>query len=347
MSDANVPPDALPRPGTRGKCALVTGGTGFTGAYLVRSLTSDGYAVRVVTRSAERARTVFGASTNSVDVLEGDLRDAAIARRAVSGCDEVYHLAAAFREPGIRPRQYREVHVAATRYLLEASRAEHVSRFVHCSTVGVHSDVVNPPADENEPHHPGDIYQETKSEGELLALRFQQEHGFPLTVARPVGIYGPGDMRMLKLFRAIARRRFVMIGSGRTLFHMVHVRDLVRGLRLMAEHDAAIGEVFILGGEEYCSLRELVARIANVWSVPQPSLRVPVWPVYAAGAVCEALCVPFGIDPPLYRRRVSFFTKNRAFRIDKARRVLGYRPAVGLQQGLEETAAWYRDNGYI
>ena len=100
--------------------ALVTGGTGFTGSHLVRSLLDDGVAVRTVTRNAARARALG----ERVDVIEGDLADRNVAERAVDGCEEVYHLAAAFREPGIRPRRYHEVHVDATRFLLEAARAQ-------------------------------------------------------------------------------------------------------------------------------------------------------------------------------------------------------------------------------
>lgn len=338
--DLQVGDAVAPRPGR----VLVTGGTGFTGSHLVRSLVEDGYAVRVVTRRPQGARAALPAD---VDVLEGDISVPDVVRRAVRGCREIYHLAAAFREPGIRAHRYRAVHVEGTRYLLDAARAEGVERFVHCSTVGVHSHIANPPADETAPHTPGDIYQATKSEGEQLALAFQRAHDFPLAIARPVGIYGPGDLRMLKLFRAIAHRRFIMIGSGRVFFHMVHVRDLVRGLRLLASRDEAIGEAFILGGPEYCTLNELVARIAAIWGVPTPTLRIPAWPVYVAGALCEAITIPLGISPPLYRRRVAFFTKSRAFRIDKAKTLLGYQPTVELQAGLEELAAWYRDNGYV
>ncbi|MEO7965743.1 MAG: NAD-dependent epimerase/dehydratase family protein [Gemmatimonadaceae bacterium] len=323
---------------------LVTGGTGFTGSHLVRTLLQGGDQVRVLTRNAARAREKLSAA---VEILEGDVTDRDAVARSVRGRDVIYHLAAAFREPGIPDSRYHEVHVDGTRNLLEAARAEGVRRFVHVSTVGVYSHIAHPPADESWPHNPGDIYQETKSKGEQLALAFQRENDFPLTVIRPAGIYGPGDLRLLKLFRPIARRRFVMLGDGRTLFHMVHVRDLVAGIRLAAERDAAVGEAFIIAGEEYCSLQELAARIARAWRVPPPRLHLPVWPFFAAAAVCEAVCTPLGIDPPLYRRRVAFFTKTRAFRIAKAKRVLGYRPTVALDDGLRETAEWYRAEGYV
>jgi dihydroflavonol-4-reductase len=321
---------------------LVTGGTGFTGSHLVRSLVADGHEVRVVARNAERARATL---PPGVEIAEGDVADAAVIGRAVRGRDVIYHIAAAYREAGIPDSRYREVHVDSTRHLLDAGRAEGVRRMVHCSTIGVHSHIENPPADETWPFTPGDIYQETKAEGELLAMAYHREHGFPVSVVRPASIYGPGDLRLLKLFRAVARRRFAMIGSGEPFFHMVHVSDLVRGLRLAADHEAAVGEAFIIAGDQYCTLNELVRRIATAYRVAPPRLRVPVWPFMLAGWACEKICVPLRIEPPIYRRRVSFFVKSRGFSIEKARRILGYEPRVPLQEGIEETARWYREQG--
>jgi nucleoside-diphosphate-sugar epimerase len=322
---------------------LVTGATGFTGAHLVRDLVRRGHSVRALARNAERAKTLPA----ETDVVVGDVTDAAVVERAVHGCEVVYHLAASFREAGIPDSRYREVHVDATRRLLEAARAAGVGRFVHCSTIGVHGHIDRPPADETCPHNPGDIYQQTKSEGERVALSFAREHGFPVSVIRPATIYGPGDLRLLKLFRAIAKRRFAMIGRGEVFLHMVHVDDLVRGFLLAAERPEAVGEVFIIGGDQYVTLNELSERIAQVWQVPPPRLHVPVWPFYLAGALCEAICVPLRVEPPIFRRRVAFFTKSRGFSIGKARRLLGYSPQVGLQDGLQQTAAWYRDHGYV
>jgi nucleoside-diphosphate-sugar epimerase len=74
---------------------------------------------------------------------------------------------------------------------------------------------------------------------------------------------------------------------------------------------------------------------------------VPVWPFRAAGAICEAVCGPLGIEPPIHRRRVDFFTKSRAFDIGRARTEIGYAPRVGLQEGIRRTLDWYRDHGWI
>jgi dihydroflavonol-4-reductase len=94
-------------------------------------------------------------------------------------------------------------------------------------------------------------------------------------------------------------------------------------------------------------LNELVALIAHEAEVPAPTLRLPVWPVWVAGAVCEAVCAPLGIEPPLYRRRVDFFTRSRAFDTSRARAELGYAPAVGLREGIRRTLEWYRAEKWL
>jgi nucleoside-diphosphate-sugar epimerase len=218
---------------------------------------------------------------------------------------------------------------------------------VHCSTVGVHGDIDHPPATEDAPLKPGDIYQVTKLEGERIGRAAADDTGMELVIARPTGIYGPGDRRLLKLFRGVARRRFPILGSGRIFYHLTHVEDLIDGFRLCASVPQAAGRTYILAGPEVTTLNELVSIVASQAGVPAPRLHLPVWPFWTAGAVCEALCTPLGIEPPLYRRRVDFFTKSRAFDISRARAELGYDPKVRLRDGIARTLAWYRNAGWL
>ena len=327
-----------------GGVILVTGGTGFTGSHLVSSLLRDYGRVRVLTRSAARASAAL---PPGVEVIQGDICDPEAVDRATEGCEIVYNLAAAFREPGITNARYAQVHVEGTRHLLEASLRHGVRRIVHCSTVGVLSHIENPPADESWEYSPGDVYQATKAEGERVALAYARDRGAPVTVVRPTPIYGPGDTRLLKLFKLISRRRFVMLGDGQIYFHLVHVDDLVRGLRLLGTHPGAVGEVFIIGGAEYLTLNEVVALIGRELGVPAPRRHLPARPFQLLGSLCERICVPLGITPPIYRRRVDFFTKSRAFSIRKAREILGFVPEVDLETGIRETIAWYRGQGQL
>jgi nucleoside-diphosphate-sugar epimerase len=323
---------------------LVTGTTGFTGGHLCERLASDGARVRALVRDPARAASTHPAG---VELVAGDLRDRASLQRATAGVDTVYHIAALFRPENVSRREMWETNVDGVRNLLEAAHAAGVRRFVHCSTIGVHGDIKHPPADEESPYAPGDHYQESKAEGEKVALAWMREGKLQVSVFRPGGIYGPRDLRFLKLIRAVAHQRFVMLGSGDVRYQMVYIDDLVDGILRCGRCPAAVGEVFILTGEPAVTLNELVATIADVLGVATPRWRIPVWPVYAAGLVCEALCRPFGIQPPLYRRRVDFFRKTRWFDIAKAKRMLGFEPRVDLATGIARTVAWYRAEGYL
>ena len=321
---------------------LVTGATGFTGGHLARGLAARGDEVQVLARPSSK-----GAGLDGVLRFEGDLRDAAAVERAAAGVDVVYHIAAIYRQAGLRTEEYRAVNAGAVRTVIEAAARAGARRVVHCSTVGVHGDVEHPPADENAPLKPGDIYQQTKLEGEHVARQASADTGVEVVIARPTGIYGPGDRRLLKLFRGVARRRFAILGSGDILYHLTYIDDLVEGFRLCGTVAAAAGRTYILAGPEVTTLKDLVGIVAEEAGVAPPRTHLPVWPFWIAGALCEAACKPFGIEPPLYRRRVDFFTKSRAFDISRARAEIGYAPQVELREGIRRTLAWYRDAGWL
>jgi nucleoside-diphosphate-sugar epimerase len=134
-----------------------------------------------------------------------------------------------------------------------------------------------------------------------------------------------------------------MIGDGNTLYHMTYIDDLCEGIELCATRPEAVGEVFILGGDHHVTLNELIAAVARAVGSKGPRVRVPMWPVMAAAHVCAAVFRPLGIEPPLYPRRVEFFSKDRAADISKARHMLGYAPRVDLDEGARRTARWYAD----
>lgn len=329
------------------KTVFVTGANGFTGSYVCKHLIQRGAHVRALVRKTSNLDLLKGVD---VELVHGDLANGAIGEmlaQSLKGVDVVYHIAAVYRTEGVPKKYFWDVHVEGTRHLLEAAQRANVPRFVHCSTVGVQGEIKNPPATEDVPYAPGDVYQESKVDGEKLARKFFQEQQLPGVVVRPVGIYGPGDMRFLKLFKFIHNGKFRMLGSGKVLYHLTHVDDLARGILLAGEKKAALGEVFTIGGNGYLTLAELVERVAKALNVPAPRKSFPVWPVWLAGLLCEILCRPFGLEPPLYRRRVEFFIKDRAFDISKAQRLLGYQPQVDLDHGLRMTADWYRTQNLL
>ena len=306
----------------------MTGATGFTGGWLARHLVAEGDDVRALIRPSANGRT-SGLRDLGVELVGGDLGDPEALRGACDGVTVVYHIAASYRTAGQPASMYREVNVQGTGRLLEAARVAGVARVVHCSTGGVHGHIEDPPPTEEAPLAPGDVYQETKLEGERLARARGDASMLEVVVARPIGIYGPGDMRFRRLFRGIARGRFPMLGDGGVYYHLTYIEDLAQGFRLCGTVPAAAGGTYLLAGPRYTTLKEFVALIAAELDVSPPRLALPVWPVWLAGALCELVCVPLRIEPPLYRRRVEFFTKSRVEGATGA----GVRPEGGPRGG--------------
>jgi dihydroflavonol-4-reductase len=327
---------------------LVTGATGFTGGHLAQYLAGRGEEVRALVRPRSRER--FNQSplpAKGVLPVDGDLMEAAAVRRAVDGVEVVYHIAATYREAGQPDSAYRAVNVEGTKNVIAAAKAAGVRRVVHCSTGGVHGHIEHPPANEDAPFNPGDVYQETKLAAEQLAREFGASTGLDVVVARPIGIYGPGDTRFLTMFKGLARGRFPMIGSGQAFYHLTYIEDLIEGFRLCGTVPAAKGRTYILAGPRYTTLEQLVQLVAKELKVKPPRVHLPVWPFWTAGLLCELVCVPLRIEPPIYRRRVDFYTKSRAFDTTRARTELGFSPKVDLEEGIQRTADWYRAEGLL
>lgn len=325
---------------------LVTGGKGFLGSHLVAKLTELKEEVRVFAHAHSKEK-VSKEENGSNNVVWGDIRDKKAVEKAVDGVDAVIHLVSNFRKGGSDKKEAYSINVEGTENILNASLKFGVKRLIHCSTIGVHGSVKEIPANEDTPFNPGDLYQETKLIAEKRVWEFYKKTKLPITVIRPISLIGPGDLRMLKLFRTIRKGRFVMIGEGDKFFQPAYIDDVINGFLLCLKNEKAIGEVFIIGGEEYVPLKDLVQMIAKELNVTIPKIKIPLTPVLLLAYICERICAPLGIEPPLHKRRVSFFQNNRAFSIEKARKILGYRPHISLKEGIQRTVRWYEDNGWL
>jgi len=324
---------------------LVTGGTGFTGKALVKRLLEDGH--QVVALDYKEGLKTQELREWGAEVVIGSVTDRELVNTAMQGVEVVQHLAAAFREMNVPESHYDDVNIQGTRNVLEAAEKEGVKKFVYCSTCGVHGNIDNPPGDENSPIQPADYYQRTKYEAEPVVMEFV-EKGMKATILRPAAIYGPGDPeRFQMIFKRVNQGKFPMFGDGKTTYHPLYIDNLVDALVLSMDPEKGNGEAYLIADEEYVEIEDLVKRSAKALGVEVSIPHYPVLPVVIAGHLCEKICKPFGIVPPIFPRRVDWYRQNRAFKIDKATKELGYVPGVDLDEGLRRTAVWYQAENLI
>ncbi|MEZ5823255.1 MAG: NAD-dependent epimerase/dehydratase family protein [Geminicoccaceae bacterium] len=306
---------------------LVTGAAGFVGGHLVRHLKDKGLRVRAMVRNPAQAGPLEKIAD---EVVFADLTEPDTLAAAVAGVAGIHHVAGLFRQEGVPDELFNDVNAEGTRRLFEAAIAAGVPRIVHCSTNGVHSHIDHPPADETYPFNPSDIYQQSKLDGEMIAMDYFNGGRISGVVIRPAMIWGPGDDRTLKMFRMIAKGHFFYVGPGDALHHWLDVRDLAESFRLAmdCDHNA---EAFLIGGREYLPMKKIADEIARQLGVGKPWLHLPVGPMMLLAHATEIVCKPFGIEPPLFRRRVSFFLKSRAYDISKAHRMLNFEPRQNIE----------------
>jgi dihydroflavonol-4-reductase len=319
----------------------VTGATGFTGQALAKRLAAEGHQVRALARAGSALPPEPG-----IVRVEGDLQDKEALNRLVAGAHTVFHVAAMYRSEGSY-QEFLAVNYEATQALVEACRRAEVQRFIYCSTIGVHGSVEHSPSDEAAAFSPRDPYQQSKALAEQYCFAEMDRGDLEVVIIRPCAIYGPGDTRMLKMFRMIQRGLFFFAGDGAANFHPVYIDDLVDAFVLSMESQAAAGEAFIIGGPRYLPLREYVGAAARALGRKPPRLHLPYGPLYQLARFMEAVCAPLGVQPPLHRRRLKFFKHNRAFTSEKAQAKLGYRPKIDLDEGFRRTVSWYRQTGLL
>lgn len=321
---------------------LITGASGFIGCELAQLATRCGHqvtAVSAVNNEVEQARCKR-LLTAGIDVVVAPLEDRATLEAALCEQDAVIHLAAAQHEAEASESHFYRVNVEGTRVLLQLAVKAGVPRFVHGSTIGVYGAASTKILDEASPLAPTNPYGRTKAEAEVVARAFNAE--ISVCIARISETYGPGDMRLLKLFRAVQRGRYLTIGDGRNLHQLLYVDDLARGLLAAAESANAAGATVILAGTETLTTDEMVAAIGAAVDRRRPPRHVPLWPFNAAALLFESTMPPLGMRPLLHQRRLDFFRRSFRFSTVAAERLLGFRAETTFAEGACRTAQWYR-----
>lgn len=316
---------------------LVTGGTGYIGGKTALFLKRNGYRVTCLTRS--------GGPVGAMPTVRGDLLRPETLRMACHGMDMVCHFAGALGR-GLTDDMVRSVNVQGVENMVRAAAEAGVEYFLHISSGAVVGPRDAEPADEKTVCKPYSLYERTKYQGELVALRLSKNLGLPLSVVRPTFTYGPGDPHKLLMFKLIRKGLFFYIGNGRSTNHPVYIDDLIDGVRRVLDK-RPVQEVFIVGGPRPATQTEWGYTIARELGVRPPFLHLPAGLMWRLACLMEPIGSRLNISVPVTRSRVLALSRSWSMRIDKARRTLGYTPQTELSTGVARTVAWYRKAGWL
>jgi len=325
---------------------LVTGGTGFIGANLVRELLARGAAVRILVRPTSDRRALTGLP---VEIAAGDLRDPASLAPALRGVSVLYHVAADYRLWAPDPAELYRVNVDGTRALLAAAEAAGVSRVVYTSSVGTLGlPVGGRSGTETTPVRLEDMvgdYKRSKflaeREAEAAAAR-----GLPVVIVNPSAPVGPWDWKPTPtgkmLVDYLRGRMFAYVDTG---LNVVHVRDVARG-HIAAAERGRVGERYILGhAEGNLGLREIFERLAPYTGIPAPRRRIPYAAALAMATVFEGVSRLTGREPLASRTAVRMAAKRMFFDPSKAIREVGL-PQTPVDTALRDAVEWFWAHGY-
>lgn len=319
---------------------LLTGATGFLGNHVARLLLQQGRNLRLLVRETSDQRPLRGLI--GAETVTGDLQDRPSLDRALSGCNQLFHVAADYRLWARRPDQLRRSNVEGTRNILEAAAQAGVQKIVYTSTVGTFS----LPGDESTPARPEDLsgpYKRTKFEAEQIALDFAAR-GAPVVIVNPTAPVGERDFKPTPTGRIIVDflegRMPAYLDTG---LNLVDVRDVARG-HLLAAEKGRPGERYLLGARNL-TLQQIFQTLAEITGRPAPRWKIPYAAAYGFAILGSAWASFTGREPRASLEAVRMARKKMFVHSDKAERELGYRPGP-VEPALQRAVEWFQNPSY-
>jgi dihydroflavonol-4-reductase len=327
---------------------LITGITGFIGAHLAQELLKkNSYELIGTYRAAEKA-LLF--EKQGIEMRKADLLKPESLRDITKDVDVVVHLAGLMRFHDPWDVLYNH-NVKVTQIIVGDALQHDIQHFIYSSSTEAIGPVTSIPGDETSPYNPTYEYGKTKQIAELWLKEKQQTAGLPLTILRPTGVYGPGDVYVtLSTVRAILHRKLrVLPGKGDTYIHFTYVDDVVQGFQKTIEKQKqSLGETFLLASDEYTTYKAMFTVVANLLDVPPPAHSIPMTLAKAYLSFVQWGNKRKGIDDfVMHTSLIDTMKTNRAYSNAKAKRILGFAPRYSYRDGMKKTLEWYKEKNLL
>lgn len=315
---------------------LITGGNGFLGRHMVDALIKNGHRLLLLTRSKGN---LINKKEQGISFWKGDLTNPESIDGITRNVDVVYHFAAQLGEWGVPDKVFYTVNVQGTDKLLLDCLKNNLPRFIFISTPGVQGKGLKK-AKEEFPYNPPHIYEKTKCEAEKLVLKYHELYGLPIEIVRPDFVYGPGDYRRIKLYRAIKCKRFMIIGDGKSILHPTYIADVIQALLLLGQHKQGFNDIFNIAGPEQLTVKAYTNEIAAIVNSKIYRMKVPVAIASIAARIIEKYACYTNKPPFISKSKIEFLTNDHGTDISKSQRLLKYQPRYSFKEGFKKTYDW-------
>jgi len=339
---------------------FITGGTGFIGSHLTRELVKKGYKVRVLTRENSNLEFI---SRYNVEIVKGDIKNPNEVAEAMKDCDVVIHLAALAADWG-RKEDFYDINVKGTENILKSSNINKVKFFIYISTNAVlgEEDCLEP-KNEDSPYNArypyflskfweSDMnhYRCTKMYAEKKTIAFCRRNNLPLTVVRPVWVYGPREFHSGPYYfcKSVSNNMRFLPGCKTNKFHVIYVKDLVKAIIKILQNPPGGVKIFNVGSQYVPTMDEFWKLFCKYLDV-KPPIYLPKFLTYPIGLFMEAVYKSFRIksSPALTRARVAMGYNNNIYDVSKIQRELGFKEETPLEKGVKTTVRWWKRNGFL
>lgn len=322
--------------------ACVSGATGFIGGNLVKGLLAKKHSVKALVLPHDPK--ISQLQNNKVEIIQGDIRDLEYVKKAMKGCDVVFHCAAVVTDWAPQ-KLFEEVTVGGAINVCEAALWAKVKRVVDISTndvFGLREDVV---MDESFPLEPwGEPYPDYKIKAEEIMWRYYREKKLPITMVYPCWVYGPGDQTFVPLLADAIVKRELIFWRKDVLVWPTYVENLVDLLLLIAVDRRAVGNGYLVHDGKSVTLQKFCQGIAQSLGVKPITTQIPYWTAYGVALIMEMLWKLLKIEkrPLLTTYTVKNLGSRLQFSIAKAKRELGWTPKISFDEGFARTMQWLK-----
>ena len=325
--------------------SLVTGANGFVGSAVIRCLLTAGHEVRCLIRPGSDQTNLEGLP---VEISEGDLRDIASLKSAITNCENLFHVAADYRLWVPDPETMYDINVKGTQELILAAIESDISRIIYTSsvaTLGINSD--GSAADEETPSSLIEMtghYKRSKFLAEQVVQHLTNKHKLPLVIVNPSTPIGPRDIRPTPTGRIVldtlCGRMPAYMNTG---LNIAHVDDIAHG-HLLAYMHGKFGERYILGGENM-NLVQILQIIDEICSKKVKRINIPMPLIFPIAWIMEKIAIVTNTQPRASIDSIRMANKKMFFSSEKATRELGYqyRPSA---EAIKDAVTWFQNNGY-